>query len=111
MTSRSFDRAPGRPFLCDRPVGESPMRPIVPVAATVLAVTLLAACGSSEKSTTVGGTTFASDDSKGTSTITSEKGMIRATDGTAAAKVTMPAYAPLYPGAAVTGVIETENMG
>ena len=37
--------------------------------------------------------------------------MIRATDGTAAAKVTMPAYAPLYPGAAVTGVIETENMG
>ncbi|PCG10159.1 hypothetical protein [Sphingomonas ginsenosidimutans] len=87
------------------------MRPIVPVAATVLAATLLAACGSSEKSTTVGGTTFASDDSKGTSTITSEKGMIRATDGTAAAKVTMPAYAPLYPGAAVTGVIETENDG
>lgn len=87
------------------------MRRIVPVAATLLGATLLAACGSSEKSTTIGGTTFTSDESKGTSTIATEKGVIRATDGAAAAKVTMPAYAPLYPGATVTGVIETENDG
>ncbi|WP_420137254.1 hypothetical protein [Sphingomonas sp.] len=77
----------------------------------VAAAVLLSACGSSEKSTTVAGTTFTSDDSKGTASITTDKGSIRTAEGAAAARVTMPAYAPLYPGATVTGVIETETEG
>lgn len=72
---------------------------------------LLAACGSSEKSANVGGATFTSDESKGTSSITTEQGTIRTTEGAAATKVVMPDYAPVYPGATVTGVIETENNG
>ncbi|WP_343526258.1 hypothetical protein [Sphingomonas sp.] len=72
---------------------------------------LLAACGSSEKSATVAGATFTSDESKGTSSITTEQGTIRVADGTDATKVVMPGYAPVYPGASVTGVVETENNG
>jgi hypothetical protein len=77
----------------------------------IAAAVLLTACGSSEKSTTVGGTTFASDDSKGTASITTEKGTIRTAEGDAAARVVMPSYAPLYPGATSTSVIETESEG
>ncbi|WP_442678122.1 hypothetical protein ACSBM8_11295 [Sphingomonas sp. ASY06-1R] len=77
----------------------------------IFAAVLLSACGSSEKSTTVGGTTFASDDGKGTASITTEKGSIRTAEGAAAAHVVMPDYAPLYPGSTATSVIETESEG
>lgn len=77
----------------------------------IAAAVLLSACGSSEKSTTVAGTTYTSDDSKGTASITTDKGSIRTAEGAAAQQVVMPAYAPLYPGATVTSVIETESEG
>lgn len=77
----------------------------------IAAVVLLAACGSSEQSATIGGSTFTHDDEKGTAAITTERGTIRTADGAAAANVVMPDYAPLYPGSTVTGVIETDSDG
>ncbi|MET4896782.1 hypothetical protein RN629_06345 [Sphingomonadaceae bacterium jetA1] len=79
--------------------------------AVLASAVLLAACGSSEKSATIGGSTFSTDESKGTASITTDKGTIRTAEGEAAAKVEMPAYAPRYPGATVTGVIETDAEG
>lgn len=79
--------------------------------AIITSFMLLAACGSSEQTTTVGGATVTSDESKGTTSITTDNGTIRTAQGDAAANVAMPDYAPLYPGATVSGVIETETNG
>ncbi|WP_333574328.1 hypothetical protein [Sphingomonas sp.] len=79
--------------------------------AVLVAAALLTACGSNEKSATVGGTTYTSDESAGTATISNAKGSIKTATGKAAAAVVLPAYAPLYPGAAVDGVMETDSEG
>lgn len=78
--------------------------------AFLAAAVLLASCGSNEKSATMGGATFKSDESAGTASITTANGSIRTTEGKAAA-VAMPAFAPLYPGATVEGVIEADAGG
>ncbi len=82
------------------------MRPAVLVAAV-----LLTACGSQEKSATIAGTTYKTDESAGTASITTANGSIKTTQGAAAAAVVMPAFAPVYPGATVDGVMETEAGG
>ncbi len=82
------------------------MRPVVLIAAV-----LLAACGSKEKSATIAGTTYKTDESAGTASITTANGSIKTTRGAAAAAVVMPAYVPAYPGATVDGVMETESGG
>lgn len=79
---------------------------------TVLAAAvLLAACGSNEKSTTIGGTTYTSDESAGTASIKTDKGTLRTAQGKAAAAVVMPPFAPVYPGTTVDGVIESDTAG
>lgn len=79
--------------------------------AFLAAAVLLASCGSNEKSATMGGATFKSDESAGTASITTANGSIRTTEGKAAAAVAMPAFAPRYPGATVEGVIEADAGG
>jgi hypothetical protein len=79
--------------------------------ALLVAAVLLTACGSKEKSTTIAGTTYKTDESAGTSSITTANGSIKTTQGAAAAAVVMPTYAPIYPGATVDGVMETESGG
>lgn len=70
---------------------------------------VLAGCNSSEESTTVAGTTYTSDEKAGTASIKSSEGEVSVVDGAAADKVTLPAYAPRYPGATITEVIETKK--
>ncbi|WP_161392341.1 hypothetical protein [Croceibacterium xixiisoli] len=70
----------------------------------IFALAGLAACGSSEESTTIGGTTFAQG-SDGAATISNENGSLSATDGAAAANTQFPDYAPKYPGATVESAL------
>lgn len=77
----------------------------------LVAALLLTACGSQEKSATIAGTTYKTDESAGTSSITTANGSIKTIRGGAATAVVLPAYAPVYPGATVDGVIETESGG
>jgi hypothetical protein len=72
---------------------------------------VFAGCNSSEESTTVAGTTYTSDQKAGTASIKSSEGEMRVTDGAAADKAELPAYAPRYPGATITGVIESKTDG
>lgn len=79
--------------------------------AVLAAAALLTACGSHEKSATLGGATYTSDDSAGTASIATEKGTLRTAEGKAAAAVVLPSFAPRYPGATVEGVIESDSEG
>lgn len=79
--------------------------------AVLVAAVLLTACGSNEKSATIAGTTYKTDESAGTASIVTTNGSIKTTQGAAAAAVVMPAYAPVYPGATVEAVMETESGG
>ena len=69
----------------------------------------LAACGSGEESTTIGGTTYASNEREGTASITTDKGTISTVDGAAAANVDMPAFAPRYPGSTIVSAIQSQT--
>jgi major membrane immunogen (membrane-anchored lipoprotein) len=71
----------------------------------------LSGCGSSEESTTVAGTTYSSNEKEGTASIKSSDGEVSVVDGAAANKVELPAYAPRYPGATITGIIESKKDG
>lgn len=77
----------------------------------IAAAGLLAACGSSEKSTTIGGATFSTDGDKGSARITTSEGTLKTSEGAAAASVTMPDFAPRYPGASISAVLESESGG
>jgi len=76
-----------------------------------MAVLALSACGSGEKSTTIGGATYSSNDRDGTASITTDKGSLTTAEGAAAANFQMPAFAPKYPGATIVGVIRSESDG
>lgn len=81
-------------------------------ALVVLASLALVACGSSEESTTIGGTTFTQNESEGSATITNERGSLTALEGAAAEKTEFPDYAPRYPGAAVeSAIVSTSERG
>lgn len=78
----------------------------------VLGLLALAACGSKEESTTIGGTTYTSNDKDNTATITTDKGSISTVTGpAAAAKAKLPAYAPQYPGSTIESAIDTVHEG
>ncbi|WP_313540171.1 hypothetical protein [Sphingomonas sp.] len=79
--------------------------------AVLVAAILLTACGAKEKSSTIAGTTYTTDERAGTASITTANGSIKTIQGAAAAAVAMPTYAPLYPGAMVEGVMETDSGG
>lgn len=70
----------------------------------------LTACGSGEESTTIAGTTYTTE-RDGTATISNERGSISATEGEAAAKTPMPAFAPKYPGSSIEGALVSEREG
>jgi hypothetical protein len=71
----------------------------------------LAACGASEETTTIAGTTFTSDDEQGTATISSANGSLAVAEGDAAQKTPMPDYAPQYPGSTITNAMTSGKDG
>jgi hypothetical protein len=77
----------------------------------VLGMLALVGCGSSERSTTVAGTTFTSNDKDGTATISSAHGSISTVSGDAAAQSRMPDFAPRYPGSSIESAIDSQRDG
>ncbi|PZN93299.1 MAG: hypothetical protein DCF31_12955 [Alphaproteobacteria bacterium] len=77
----------------------------------LLGFTALAACGSDQKTTTVGGTTYTASKNSETATIESAKGKVSVAGGASAANTAMPAFAPQYPGSTITSRIESEREG
>ncbi len=74
----------------------------------IVALTCLSACGSSEESTTIGGTTYTQQED-GTATISNENGSISATEGEAAANTKFPDFAPQYPGSTIESALVTNR--
>jgi hypothetical protein len=77
----------------------------------VLGMLTLIGCGSSERSTTVAGTTFTSNDKDGTATISTAHGSISTASGDAAAQSKMPDFAPRYPGSSIESAIDSRRDG
>lgn len=75
------------------------------------ALVALAGCGSDERSATIAGTTYSSNDEDGTATIKSAKGTVSVAEGASAANTEMPVYAPRYPGSTIKGAIKTDRPG
>lgn len=71
----------------------------------------LAACGSDDKSTTVAGTTFTSNENEGTATIANENGSVTVAEGAAAQATQLPNHAPRYPGATIVSALKSEKDG
>ena len=78
-------------------------------ALIVLAPLVLAACGSAEESTTIGGTTFAQNEAEGTATISNERGSITSLEGSSAESTQFPEFAPRYPGSAIESALVTNS--
>jgi|GEM_PF-1126583 len=80
-------------------------------AISLIGLVALAACGSGEESTTLGGTTYTSNEQAGTATISGERGTLSVAEGDAAANTPMPDFAPQYPGARITSTLSSEREG